>query len=176
MSGQGGICCAVRHRHHAAVMNGYDYSQFAGSGFERHVATARRAPGKMPRIRYHPDHSVPGRTGLVKHARQGPIPGWRGSTILFPAFVCLTRWAVSAERDVQHCSVPFCRRIAVDRSTYGETVCKGHEKIIIQPCLSFYSASALRQVLHILIFATCRALNLSKNPAQSLDNYYFPWP
>ncbi len=50
------------------------------------------------------------------------------------------------------------------------------KKIIIQPCLSFCSASALRQVLHIPISATCRALNLSKNPAQFLDNYYFPRP
>ncbi len=50
------------------------------------------------------------------------------------------------------------------------------KKIVIQYCLSFYSASALRQVLHISICATCRALNLSKSPAQSLDNYYFPRP
>ncbi len=44
------------------------------------------------------------------------------------------------------------------------------EKIIIQPCLPSHSASALRHVLHISICGTCRALNLSKNPAQSLDN------
>ncbi len=50
------------------------------------------------------------------------------------------------------------------------------ETIIVQPCLSFCSASALRQVLHIPICATCRALNLNKNPAQSLDNYFFPRP
>ncbi len=50
------------------------------------------------------------------------------------------------------------------------------KKIIFQPCLSFCSASALRQLLHIPICATCRALNLSNNPAQYLDNYYFPRP
>ncbi len=50
------------------------------------------------------------------------------------------------------------------------------KKRIIQSFLSFCSASALPQVLHIPICATCRASNLSKNPAQSLDNYYFPRP
>ncbi len=34
----------------------------------------------------------------------------------------------------------------------------------------------LRQVLHIPICATCRAVNLSNNPAQFLDNCYFPRP